>query len=109
MLETTIEAAPRGGAVEFTIRVVNRGDEDVELSFSDSQRVRVTAYDGDDPHWRSDEGQLFAQMLGSETVPAGEECVFEAIWDAPEPGEYRVVGDVLCQEEALRAETTVSV
>ena len=109
MLEPTIEAAPRGDAVEFTIRVVNRGDEDVELSFSDSQRLRVTVYDGDEPRWRSDEGQLFAQMLGSETVPEAGESVFEAVWEEAEPGEYRAVGEVVCRDEELRAETTFAI
>ena len=115
MLETTVETERRGEAVAFTVRVANDGDEDAKLNFSDSQRVRVTVYgdDGRDGHdearWRSDEGEMFMQMLGTETVPAGGEAVFEAVWEAADPGEYRVVGEVVCQNEELRAETTCSV
>jgi len=116
MLETTIDAEPREGAVEFTLRVANQGADDVELSFSDSQRVRVTVspVGEDEPCWRSDEGQMFAQMLSSETVPAGEEVDFEAVWDDPEPGEYRAVGEVVCRNEAelegeLQVATTFAV
>jgi hypothetical protein len=111
MLETDIEAEPRGGAVTFTLRVTNHGTDDVELAFSDSQRVRVTVspVGEDEPCWRSDEGQMFAQMLGSETVPADGAVAFEVVWKAPELGEYRAVGEVVCREEELQTETTFSV
>jgi hypothetical protein len=111
MLETTIDAESRGGAVTFTVRVTNHGEDPVELQFSDSQRVRVTVYPEDDeaPTWRSDEGRMFAQMLGSERVPAGEELVFEEVWEDPEVGEYRAVADVVSREADLRAETTFAV
>lgn len=113
MLETTIDAEPGDDAVAFTLCVENRGEEDVALSFSDSQRVRVSVFtaetDAAEPIWRSDEGQLFAQMLGSETVPAGERIEFREEWVEPAPGTYRAVGDVVCRERELQDETTFSV
>ena len=113
MLETSMDVEPRDGALEFQVRVTNRGDTDEELSFSDSQRVRVTVYgtenDNDEPHWRSDEDQMFMQMLGSETVPAGEEILFQEEWNEADAGEYRAVGEVVCRDCDLRAETAFSV
>jgi hypothetical protein len=113
MLETIIDAESGDGAVAFTLRVENRGDDDIELSFADSQRVRVSVFsaetDAAEPIWRSDDGQMFAQMLGSETVPAGGRVEFREEWAEPAPGTYRAVGDVVCQERELEDETTFSV
>ncbi|MEF8800547.1 MAG: BsuPI-related putative proteinase inhibitor [Halolamina sp.] len=113
MLETTIDAEPGDDAVAFSLRVENRGDDDVALSFSDSQRVRISVFsaenDAAEPIWRSDEGQMFAQMLGSEPVPAGESVEFREEWVEPAPGTYRAVGDVVCRERELQDETTFSV
>ncbi len=131
MLETTLEAHPTDGAVTFDLRVENRGTEDVELSFSDSQRIRVSVVPADvddaatpgnvddaaapgdaddvDTRWRSDEGEMFMQVLGSETVPAGGQLGFEASWEDPEPGEYRAVGEIVCRERELRDEAAFEV
>ncbi|AEN06171.1 hypothetical protein Halar_2517 [halophilic archaeon DL31] len=111
MLETTIDAQQCGDIVAFAIRITNPDDEDVELSFSDSQRVRVVVYSTteDEPRWRSDEDQLFMQMLGSQVIRAGDETIFEETWGEPEPGEYRAVGEVVCSGRELRTETEFSV
>ena len=113
MLETSIDAHPGDDAVAFDLRVENRADEDAELAFSDSQRVRVSAVpaDADDaePRWRSDDEQMFMQVLGSETVPGGGSIAYREEWENPESGTYRAVGEVVCRERDLQAETTFSV
>ena len=114
MLETSLHSQQRDGALAFELTVENRGDDPVELSFADAQRVRVSVYpaDADDessPVWRSDGDRMFAQVMGSETVPAGESVTFGAAWKDPESGEYRVVGEVTCRDRELQAERTVLV
>jgi hypothetical protein len=114
VLETSLHSQQRDGALAFELTVENRGDEPVELAFPDAQRVRVSVYpaDADDessPVWRSDSDRMFAQVLGSETVPAGESVTFGAAWKDPESGEYRAIGEVTCRDREIRAERTVLV
>ncbi|GAB7012646.1 BsuPI-related putative proteinase inhibitor [Halolamina salina] len=112
MLESSLHSRRHDGGLAFELTVENPGDEPVELSFPDAQRVRVSVYpaDADDdasPVWRSDADQMFAQVLGSETVPAGESVTFGAAWQDPEPGEYLAVGEVTCRDRELSAEETI--
>ncbi|MBP1987459.1 BsuPI-related putative proteinase inhibitor [Halolamina salifodinae] len=112
MLEATLTSQPRGDSLAFELRVENHGDEAAELSFPDAQRLRVTvslAAGGDDadPVWRSDADRMFAQVVGTETVPAGESVTFETAWKEPEPGEYLAVGEVTCQDREIRDEETL--
>lgn len=111
MLDTTLDVAADSDHVAFGLTVTNDGEDEVTLSFSDGQRTRftVTPASGGDAVWRSDEGQMFMQMLGEETVPAGDSLVFGAEWESPEPGEYEVVGEVTCSDHELSAEETFSV
>ena len=110
MLEVTLSSQPRGDSLAFELRVENHGEEAVELSFPDAQRVRVSVFPAngdDDPVWRSDVDQMFAQVVGTETVPAGASVTFETAWKEPEPGEYLAVGEVTCQDRELAAEETI--
>lgn len=111
MLEATLTSHPRGDSLAFELRVENHGDEAVDLTFTDAQRLRVTVFpagDGDaDPVWRSDADRMFAQVVGTETVPPGASVTFEAAWKDPEPGEYLAVGEVTCQDRELTAEETI--
>jgi len=114
VLDTQLRSHLQDGALAFDLRVENRGDEPVDLSFPTGQRVRVAlspadADDDADPIWRSDAEKMFAQVLGTETIEPGETLTFAAAWDDPEPGEYRAVGEVTCEDRELRAEETVLV
>jgi len=114
VLDTQLRSHLQDGALAFELHVENRGDEPVDLSFPTAQRSRVALYPADsdddtDPVWRSDAEKMFAQVLGSETGEPGETVSFAAAWDDPEPGEYRAVGEVVCDDRELRAEDTVLV
>ncbi|MFB6127023.1 MAG: BsuPI-related putative proteinase inhibitor [Halolamina sp.] len=123
MLETDIEAEvdADGGTVRFRLTVRNRGDDPAELSFRSSQRVEVTVRpadsggdhdDGDaevDPVWRASEGRMYAQMLDSETVAPDDARTYEATWESPPAGSYRVKGEVVAADRDLTATTTVSI
>lgn len=113
VLETDIDAAVSDQAVTFRLTVTNTGSSDAELSFRSGQRVEVAVWpaddDADDPVWRASEGQMFTQMLSSDTVPAGERRTYETTWSDAVPGDYRADGEIVARDEDLTAETTFSV
>jgi len=111
-LDGTLHATADEGAVEFRFTVENTGSEAVELQFSDAQRFDVVVEaDGDDGHdvWRHAEGTMFAQMLGSETLSAGETADFRAEWTEPEPGEYAATAVLTARNADCEASVPVSV
>lgn len=97
------------GDVRFRFTVENTGDDARTLSFSDGQRFDVTVTDGDDEAWRFSEGQMFMQMLGSETLEAGESAVYEATWEVPAAGEYEARAELVATDADCEATTAVSV
>lgn len=109
MLETSLAVDVGADAVEFVATVENAGDDPAELRFSDGQRVSVVVRDGDRTVWRSDEGQMFAQMLGSDEVPPGGSVQYEATLSNPSPGDYAAEATVVARDRDLTAEATFSV
>lgn len=109
MLDATLDAATDGDDLQFTLTVENTGDDPETLSFRDSQRAEFVAHDGDSEVWRWSEGQMFAQMLGSETVDPGATVAYEGEWEGARPGTYTVVGEVVADDRDVSAETTVTV
>lgn len=111
MLDCTLSVDTRSDAVAFELAVTNEGGEDASLSFRDGQRVRFTveSADGGGTVWRSDEGQMFVQVLGEEQIPAGTAISFGEVWENPESGDYRVHGEITSDDEALTADEEFSV
>jgi hypothetical protein len=111
MLTATLDVDTDGDAVGFTLTVTNEGDEPVSLTFSDSQRFDfvVSDADGDTERWRWSRGQMFGQLLGSETFDPEESVSYEAEWAAPDPGSYVVRGELVDTEDSASAETSFSV
>ncbi|KTG10321.1 hypothetical protein AUR64_12150 [Haloprofundus marisrubri] len=111
MLTATLTTTPRDDYVEFELTVENQGDESVTLSFRDARRAEFVVSDaaGDGEVWRWSDGRMFAQMLGSETLDAGESMTFEGVWDDPVPGEYVAIGELAAADADADAETHFSV
>ncbi|SDN29114.1 conserved repeat domain-containing protein [Halogranum gelatinilyticum] len=109
MLDATLAADTEGDTVRFTLTVENTGTDAETLSFRDSQRAEFVARSGETEVWRWSEGQLFAQMLGSETVEPGATVTYEAEWEVASGGTYTVVGTVVADDCDVSAEATVSV
>jgi hypothetical protein len=109
MLDATLAADTDGDTVRLTLTVENTGTDPETLSFRDSQRAEFVVRDGDREIWRWSEGQMFAQLLGSETVDPGATVVYEGEWESASPGTYTVVGEVVDDDCDARAETTVTV
>lgn len=87
-LDGTLEVSVGADAVAFAFTVENAGDGDRDLQFSDSQTFDVVVAEDGEEVWRYSEGMMFAQMLSTETLPAGGTETFEAEWTDPSVGEY---------------------
>jgi len=129
VLDASVTAAVEGGDVELSFAVRNAGDEPVECSFRDGQRVEAVAErdsdggdeaeagddaeaggdDGAGEVWRYGDDRLFSMALGTETVPPGGEVTFDVTWPDPDPGEYRVRAWLTTTDADASAETRVTV
>jgi hypothetical protein len=109
MVTATLDAEPDDTAVRFTLTVENDGDDPLELSFRDGQRVEFLAESESETVWQWSEGRMFMQMLGSETLQPGETVSYEGVWENPESGTYDCRGEVVAEGHGITAETTVSV
>ena len=104
-LDGTLDVSVGADAVGFAFTVENAGDEDRELQFSDSQTFDVVVEEDGEAVWRYSEGMMFAQMLSTETLPAGDSETFEAEWEDPAPGDYEARATL----EATNADCEASV
>jgi len=116
VLDATATATVEDGDVVLSVTVRNAGDEPVECSFRDGQRVEAVAErEADGRHgdsaeaWRYGDGRLFSMALGTETFAPGAETTFDATWPDPEPGEYRIRAWLTATDADASAETRVSV
>jgi len=125
MLNAAIEVADAGGdgGIALAMTVRNAGDSPETLRFRTGQRADFAAYrtgggggtgkeggaEDDDPVWRYGTGRLFTQVLGSETLEPGESTTYEAAWEDPPPGRYRIVGEVTAEERDLTATATAEI
>ena len=120
MLTASLSATPHDDEVALALTVSNDGDDPVTLRFRTGQRADFAAYavneatatdedDDPDPVWRHGTGRMFTQVLGSETLNAGESVTHEATWSDPPAGTYRVVGTLTAEESDVEAVSTVVV
>jgi len=77
--------------VHFELGVTNAGLDPVELTFPDACAADFAVRADGSERWRFSEGQMFAQVLRTETLEPGEEATFSATWEEPDPGEYTAV------------------
>jgi hypothetical protein len=111
MLTATLDVDASADAVRLELTVRNDGSEPVSLTFSDSQRAdfAVRPADGDDAVWRWGEGQLFAQMLGTEELAPGDSVTYDVEWPDPDPGSYVAVGELSDDAGSASAEAEFTV
>ncbi|WP_135820110.1 BsuPI-related putative proteinase inhibitor [Halostella litorea] len=107
-LHGSLDVAADDG-VTFVFTVENDGAEPVDLRFPDALEADFAVHDGDREVWRFSEGRMFAQALGSETIPPGESATYEASWDDPESGEYDAVATLEARESDCEARAAFSV
>ena len=102
----------QGEPIKLTLHVINRGTEPVTLHFLSAQRydVAVKNLEGQEI-WRWSNGQMFAQVMGEETLQPGRRAWTNRITvrECFSAGRYTVIGTIPAQEELLSESITISI
>jgi len=112
VLKTDKETYGQGEPINLILHVINRGAEPVTLRFLSAQRydVAVKNLKGQEV-WRWSSGQMFAQVMGEETLQPGRRAWTYRITvrERLSPGRYAVIGTIPAQEELLSESITISI
>jgi len=108
-LRGSLSATRTDDGVRFDLTVENDGDEAVDLTFPDACLLDVAVEADGDRVWQFSDGQMFAQMLQSETIAAGGSWSESVTWDDPEPGAYEARGWLCANGVDCEATTTLSI
>jgi hypothetical protein len=101
-----------GELLELTLEVVNRSPRPVTLEFRNSQRYDFLIRNAQDQEvWRWSAGQMFAQILGEETlVPDGKNLTYHTVTPLPlRRGSYTVIGVVPAMGAQMSARLQVTI
>lgn len=99
-LSPTLALRVEGDTVRLVLQLTNAGTDPVRIDFTSAQRFDFVVFDAVGAEvWRWGAGRGFAQMLGSEDVPAGATLSWEAAW---------LPGDRTGSHEAVARLTSVS-
>jgi len=112
VLKADKETYAQGEPIKLTIHVINRGTEPATLHFLSAQRydVAVKNLKGQEI-WRWLNGQMFAQVMGEETLQPGRRAWTNRITvrERLSPGRYTVIGTIPAQEELLSESITIRI
>jgi len=101
VLKADKETYGQGEHINLILHVINRGAEPVTLHFLSAQRydVAVKNLEGREI-WRWSNGQMFAQVMGEETLQPGKRALTYRITvrERFPPGRYTVIGMIPAQE-----------
>jgi hypothetical protein len=80
-----------GRPVDMTLEVRNGGNAPAAFSFPTSQRYDAVVWD-DDCHevWRWSAGRMFAQVVGTVTVPPHRRTVYQIVWPQRDQAGHQV-------------------
>jgi hypothetical protein len=102
----------QGEPIQLTLEVVNHGAQPVTLRFPTAQRYDVVVREPQGRQvWRWSADQMFAQVLGEETLAAaGGRLTYRVAVREPLPaGRYAVIGSVPLIGGALAASTEIDI
>jgi hypothetical protein len=92
-LVPSLSVQVRDDSVQFRLDITNATAAPLVLEFSSAQRADFAVEDAAGAEiWRWSAGQGFAQVLGSETLAAGETRTWDTAWEAGERnGEFTAI------------------
>lgn len=103
-LKTDRPVYPPGEPITFELTLRNSGAASQILEFSSAQRYDFTIEDAHAPVWRWSANQVFAQMLGEETLSSGDSVVYRELFRGQlAAGSYRGVGTITRIGDAIAA------
>jgi hypothetical protein len=102
-MASSLEVKASTDSVRFVLHVTNTGTQPAALEFSSAARydfeVRTAA---GQKVWRWSDDQMFAQMVGSETIPAGATRDFSAKWlPGGQSGAFIAIGSVVATNRKI--------
>ncbi len=102
----------KGEPLALTLQVVNQSPRAVRLRFRDAQRYDVDLQDAQGGSvWRWSTNQMFAQVLGEESLPpAGGKLTYRiTVRQRFPPGRYMVVGIIPAEEGPFSASINIRI
>jgi len=91
-LTLSIAGTRAGDAVRFELEVANREPGLAEVRFRSGNTHDFVVFDDAGLEvWRWSEGRLFTQALQTRQLKSGDALRYEASWNRPTPGTYRVI------------------
>lgn len=111
LVATDKSAYARGEPILVTLQVVNRGSGPVELRFLTAQRYDVLIRDAQGRQvWRWSDGQMFAQVLGQESIEPGRKIAYRVtVRERLAPGSYTVTGVIPAEQGALSSAANIRI
>lgn len=111
MLDATLTATVGEAGVDLSLTVENAGEDAVALLFRDGQRAEYVAERADtgEEVWRYSDGRMFTMALDQSELAPGEATTYEATWQDPPAGDYRIRAWVTAADVEAHGEATVTV
>lgn len=93
-LSPSLDIAASPDSVTFHFHVRHDGTDPVEVRFRSAKFADIAVLDDGEAVWRWSDGQMFAQMMQTETFDPGQMETFEFEWPDPAPGDYEAVASL---------------
>ena len=107
-LATSLVVRIQDDSVRFRLDVTNTSGEALVLEFATAQRVEFTVLGGTGAvEWRSSADQMYAQVMGADTIAPGATRSWEAAWEpGARTGEWIATGTVSALNQEIGLQTT---
>lgn len=103
-LTASLDVETSSDVVAFHFHVRNDGTEPEDVQIRSSKLADIAIIDGDEEVWRWSDGQMFAQMMQTETFESGQTETYEFEWPNPTPGTYEAVATLNAMDEVTARE-----
>ena len=106
-LSTSLAVDVGRDSVGFALHVTNSGTQPLVLEFSSTQRYDFQVQNASGQTvWTWSADKLFGQMMGSETIGAGESREYRGSWAAgSQTGTFVAVGRVVAMNQPIEQRT----
>lgn len=103
-LVPTLDIDPASDAVTFHFHVHHEGPDPIDVQFRSAKYADVAVHEDSEEVWRWSDGQMFAQMMQTETFEPGQVETFEFEWSDPDPGDYEAVATLNTMDDVSARE-----
>ena len=105
-LVSTLEVKVLADTVRLVLHVTNPGRRAVRLDFGSAQRFDFVIESRGSEVWRWSADQMFAQVVGTETVAPGGSLKYDAVWrPGNRTGEFAAIGRLMSSGLSIERRT----